>query len=77
MLGPSTNEEDVVNLFRLYGTLTEVVLLRTKDENALSKGCAFVKFANREGAERAIASLNQKYRDKVHQKKTDIFSFVL
>lgn len=52
-------------MFENFGPLSEVVLLRSKDEAALSKGSAFVKFQTKEAADLAIASMNQKVKDKV------------
>merc|ERR1719265_2704305 len=51
----AATEEDVRQIFGQYGQLTEVALVR---KGGHSKGCGFVRFANRHGAEAAIASLN-------------------
>ena len=69
MLSHSTSEDEVRALFAPFGPLSEVVLLRQRDEQAQSKGSAFIKYPHRESAEAAIATLDRKYRDKVSGKQ--------
>ena len=61
MLARNTNEDAIEQLFAKYGSVKEVYLMR--DAMQLSKGCAFVKLANRAEAELAIAELNETYQD--------------
>lgn len=65
MLSHATTEDEVRRMFEHFGPLSEVVVLRSKDEQALSKGSAFVKFQTKEAADLAIATMNQKVKDKV------------
>ncbi len=65
MLSHASTEEDIRHLFAPFGSLTEVILLRQKDETAASRGIAFVKFREREAAEMAIEALDRRYQDKV------------
>jgi hypothetical protein len=55
----------VRSMFSSFGPLSEVVLLRQKDEQAASKGSAFVKFLHKESADAAVRALDKKFRDKV------------
>ena len=61
MLSRSTAEEAIEELFGKYGSVKEVYLMR--DAMQQSKGCAFVKMANRAEAEMAIAELNETHQD--------------
>lgn len=61
MLSQSTTEEEIRQLFEQFGQINEVFLM-TKD--GVSRGCAFVKFSNREDAQRAINNLHDKVKDK-------------
>eukprot|EP01064_Diplonema_japonicum_P010794 TRINITY_DN18030_c1_g1_i1.p1 TRINITY_DN18030_c1_g1~~TRINITY_DN18030_c1_g1_i1.p1 ORF type:complete len:446 (+),score=106.12 TRINITY_DN18030_c1_g1_i1:388-1725(+) len=51
----AANEEDLKRLFSPFGDLTEVALVR---KGGQSKGCGFVRFGDRQYAERAIDALN-------------------
>jgi len=55
-LPPHVNETFLQTLFSSYGTVTEVYILRNPD--GIPKGSAFVKFANLQQAQQAIAVLN-------------------
>lgn len=44
MLSHSSTEDDIRAIFTPFGALTEVILLRQKDETATSRGIAFVKY---------------------------------
>ncbi|XP_018645511.1 bruno-like rna binding protein [Schistosoma mansoni] len=52
MLGKHQTEKDIQNLFAPYGLIEECTILR--DQNGLSKGCAFVKFSSSTEAANAI-----------------------
>jgi len=52
--------EDIQNIFVPYGKVQDVYIL--KGVNNESKGCAFVKFLDRQEAVTAIENLNEKYR---------------
>lgn len=56
MLPKVLNEMDLQDMFSCYGELREVHLMRNQEGS--SKGCAFVKFARRESANRAIEYLH-------------------
>ena len=56
MLSKTSNEDDVRSMFEPYGTVEEVTVLR--DKEGLSKGCAFIKFANRQQAQAAINKMH-------------------
>jgi len=64
MLSRKTSEDDVRRLFEPFGTVTEVFLMRNKDDEKSSKGSAFVKYSSRDEAQRAINTLNGIYRDQ-------------
>ena len=53
MLSRQSTEAEVRALFEPFGPLTEVFLIRSREGNQ-SKGAAFVKFTNRDDAQRAI-----------------------
>mmetsp|Transcript_25331 Transcript_25331/g.59763 ORF Transcript_25331/g.59763 Transcript_25331/m.59763 type:complete len:266 (+) Transcript_25331:1-798(+) len=61
MMDKEAADQDVLALFSPFGQVKEVHILRDRATGA-SKGCAFVKFEEREAAIAAIAALNQ-----VHQ----------
>ena len=56
MLSKSSSEDDVRAMFETYGTVEEVTVLRDKDGG--SRGCAFIKFANRQQAQAAINKMH-------------------
>lgn len=56
MLSKTSNEDDVRSMFEPYGTVEEVTVLR--DKEGMSKGCAFIKFANRQQAQAAINKMH-------------------
>lgn len=57
MLPKTVNEEDLNDMFSPYGDLREIHVIRGTDGS--SKGCAFVKFAEREAAIVAIEFFNE------------------
>jgi len=61
MLAPTTTEENLEQLFKVYGTVTSTTVLHHKDTGA-SRGCGFVTFTNRQSALDAIQALHQKYQ---------------
>jgi RNA recognition motif-containing protein len=56
MLPKTLNEDDLHTMFIQYGDLREVHVIRGPDGG--SKGCAFVKFVDREAAMVAIEDMN-------------------
>lgn len=56
MLSKSVQEDYVRAMFQEYGTVEEVTVLRDKEGN--SKGCAFIKFGNRQQAQAAINKMH-------------------
>ena len=56
MLSRKITEEDLKVMFAPYGTIEELTVLRNPD--ATSKGCAFIKYANRLQAQSAIRSMH-------------------
>eukprot|EP00298_Acanthocystis_sp_HF-20_P013927 c20564_g2_i2.p1 GENE.c20564_g2_i2~~c20564_g2_i2.p1 ORF type:complete len:373 (+),score=142.81 c20564_g2_i2:84-1202(+) len=56
MLPKTITEEDVRSIFSQYGSVIDATVLREK--NGTGKGCAFVKYASRASADRAIKELN-------------------
>lgn len=56
MLSKSATEEDVGRMFEPYGTVEEVTVLR--DKEGISRGCAFIKFSNRQQAQSAINKMH-------------------
>lgn len=57
MLPKTLNEEDLYNMFISYGDLREVHIIRGPEGS--SKGCAFVKFVDREAAMVAIEDMHE------------------
>ena len=57
MLPKNFSEETVFGLFSQYGTLKEVHIIRGPD--GASKGCAFIKYMDRESAYIAIDDMNE------------------
>lgn len=56
MLPKTVTEQDLYNMFHFYGELREVHIIRGPDGSP--KGCAFVKFVDREAAIAAIEDLH-------------------
>lgn len=56
MISKNTSEEDLRNMFSIYGNIEIVTVL--KDSEGKSRGCAFLKFTNKSMAQKAIKSLN-------------------
>lgn len=56
MLSKSVQEDEVHAMFQEYGKVEEVTVLRDKEGN--SKGCAFIKFGNRQQAQAAINKMH-------------------
>jgi len=63
MLSRASSEQDIRALFEPFGDITEVYIMKNKGTED-SKGSAFVKFASRAAAQKAIDKLNENYRDK-------------
>ena len=56
MLSKTCTEDDVRGMFEPYGVVEEVTVLR--DKEGQSKGCAFIKFSNRQQAQLAINKMH-------------------
>ena len=56
MLSKTCTEDDVRMMFEAYGVVEEVTVLR--DKEGQSKGCAFIKFSNRQQAQTAINKMH-------------------
>lgn len=56
MLSKTCTEDDVRLMFEAYGVVEEVTVLR--DKEGQSKGCAFIKFSNRQQAQMAINKMH-------------------
>lgn len=56
MLSKTCTEDDVRSMFEPYGVVEEVTVLR--DKEGQSKGCAFIKFSNRQQAQTAINKMH-------------------
>lgn len=56
MLSKTCTEDDVRSMFEPYGMVEEVTVLR--DKEGQSKGCAFIKFSNRQQAQTAINKMH-------------------
>lgn len=67
MLSTHTTEDELYARFIPFGSISEVVILREKDDAGTSKGCAFVKFLTAEAAQAAILALDKQVRDKVSE----------
>ena len=52
-------ETDIRRLFEAYGDIQHIVILRDKHTNE-HKGCAFLTYANRSSADRAISAVHEK-----------------
>jgi len=63
MLSRETTEEEVKAMFEPYGEILETFMLTDK-ATGQSKGIAFVKYARRDEALRAINALDEKFQDK-------------
>jgi len=63
MLSKQSTVEDIETIFKPYGNVTEVFLMKNK-ETGESRGSAFVKMSSKDSAERSIASLNNLFKDK-------------
>lgn len=57
MLPKTIDEEDLNSMFAPYGELREVHIIRGPEGS--SKGCAFVKFVDRDAAMVAIEDMNE------------------
>ena len=57
MVGKGANEEGILEIFSQFGEVKEIFVIRGKD--GVSKGCAFLKFAEKESAALAIETLNE------------------
>lgn len=57
MLPKTVNEQDLHAMFVVYGELREVHIIRGPEGSP--KGCAFVKYVDREAAIAAIEDLNE------------------
>jgi CUG-BP- and ETR3-like factor len=62
MLPKDTSQEELENMFSIYGKVVESAIMKDKQTHK-SKGCAFVKFETRGEATAAIESLNGKKLD--------------
>lgn len=60
------NEQEIRDIFKAYGHVEDVNIL--KDSTGLSKGSAFVIFANKSSAYAAIKALNQKRTLEVRER---------
>jgi len=58
---PNVSTTEIENLFKAFGDVNEVNLFKAWAGAKSSKGCGLVEYATREGAERAIDELHQKY----------------
>ena len=56
MLSKTASEEDIKAMFEPYGKIEEVTVLR--DREGVSRGCAFIKFFNRQQAQAAINKMH-------------------
>lgn len=70
MLAKSTTPEQVEELFRRFGTVKEVYVM--KDSSGQSKGCAFVKMLTRDSGQMAINALNEIHQDEGAPRKMTV-----
>jgi CUG-BP- and ETR3-like factor len=63
-LSKQTTEDEVRQMFSVYGELIDDVVILHDQVTNLSRGVAFVRFAQRHEAAAAIAALNEQMRDK-------------
>lgn len=61
MLNKKLNEADVRKLFEKHGPIEECTVLR--DQNAQSKGCAFVTFSSKQAA---IGAIKVNFRIRIY-----------
>lgn len=57
-LPTSLDQEGIRNVFSKFGKINEIYIIR--DQSGQSRGCCFVKFASKAGAESAILNMNDK-----------------
>jgi len=57
MLPKTFTEHDLSSMFSVFGDLKEIHIIRSQDGSP--KGCAFVKYFNKDAAAAAIAALNE------------------
>lgn len=57
MLPKTFTENDLVDMFSPFGEIKEIHIIRGPDGSP--KGCAFVKFIEKDGASSAIDALNE------------------
>ncbi|KAJ9458358.1 RNA-binding protein BRN1 [Diplonema papillatum] len=60
MVPYKATEDDISKVFSHYGTISEVALL--KNQNGLSRGCAFVKYDTMDSAQAAVSNLHGKFK---------------
>lgn len=60
MVPRSANEDEIREVFRGFGTLREIHIIR--DQDNVNKGCAFVKYTTRESALVAIETLHNRHK---------------
>jgi len=58
MLPKQMDEDQLRSVFQIFGEINEVHIIR--DHSGVSRGCAFLKYASRDAAVRAIDAVNQK-----------------
>lgn len=71
MLSKKFTENDVRNMFSVYGTIEECSVLR--DSTGKSKACAFVTFASKQYAINAIKALHHSQTMEVSGIETQLF----
>lgn len=62
MLPLDTDEEELMGLFGVYGEIVEIYIMKNYDGSP--KGCAFVKFTERQSAVAALKGLHDKQIDR-------------
>lgn len=75
MLSKKFTENDVRNMFSVYGTIEECSVLR--DSTGKSKACAFVTFASKQYAINAIKALHHSQTMEVSGIETQLFPLSL